>query len=93
MGILAEHMADRSDIDKQAGIKPDLMQCKISHNLHDSLELKGDTWQERKGFQQQEEPHTPGETQDTTDVRTTLQSQQDAPDVQEGAEGTERGDG
>ena len=40
-----------------------------------------------------EESHNPGETQDMTDVRTTLQSQQDALDVQEGAEGTERGDG
>ena len=77
------------------------MQCDISHDLHRFLEFEGDTWQERKGFlqdllkefKQQEELHNPGETQDTTDVRTTLQSQQDALDVQEGAEGTERGDG
>ena len=46
MGILVEHMADRIDVDKQAGIKPDLMQCKISHRLHDPLESKRDTWQE-----------------------------------------------
>ena len=80
MGILVEHMADRIDVDKQAGIKQDLIQYKISHNLHDSLELKGDTWQERKGFLQEiiqeikerEKQQNPGETQDTTDVRTTL---------------------
>ena len=38
------------------------------------------------------EEHTPGETQDITDARITLQLQQDAMDVQEGAEGTEHGD-
>ena len=69
--------------------------------MHNFLELKGDTWQERKGFlqdllkefKQQEEPQNPDETQDTTDARTTLQSQHNAMDVQEGAEGTWRGDG
>ena len=53
MGILLEHMAGRIDINEQAGIKPDLMQCKISHDLHDFLELNGDIWQEHKGFLQE----------------------------------------
>ena len=101
MRDLVEHMAERIDIDEQAGIKPDLMQCNISHDLHDFLELEGDTWQERKRFLQellqefkeQEEHHNPGETQDTTDVRTTLHLQQNAMDIQEDAKGTGRGDG
>ena len=96
MGDLVEYMAERIDIDKEAGIEPDLMQWKISHTLHGFLELEGDTWQERKRFiqellqefEEQEEQHNPGETQDTTDVRTTLHLQQDAMDVQEGTEGT-----
>ena len=101
MGDLVEHMADRIDVDKQVGIKPDLMQCKISHKLHNSLESEGDTWQERKGFLQellqefkeQEEQHNPGETQDTSDVRTTHHLHQSNMDIQEDAEGTGCGDG
>jgi hypothetical protein len=43
MGELLEHMADRIDIDKQASIKPHLMQYTISHDLHDLLALEGGT--------------------------------------------------
>ena len=58
-------------------------------------------WKDHDGFledlpealKKHEEEHNTGETQDTTDDRTTLQSQQDAVDVQEGAEGTGHGDG
>ena len=35
----------------------------------------------------------PGETQDTTDARNTFHLQQNAMDIQEGSEGTGRGDG
>ena len=77
------------------------MQCNISHDLHTFFENKGDTWQEHKGFfedilaemRKQEGGLNPGETKDTTDVRTTLQSQQGMLDVQEGAEGTGNCDG
>jgi hypothetical protein len=101
MEDLVKLMAERIDIDKGASIEPDLMQCDISEGLHHFLELKGDNWQERKEFlqdllgefKQQKEEHNPGETQDTTAVRTTLHSQEDAMDVQEDAEGTGRGDG
>ena len=97
---MVEHIAERIDIDKGAGIEPDLMQCDISHDLHHFLEFEGDSWQERKGFlkdllaemRKHKEEQNPGETQDTTDVRTTLQSQQGAMDVQEDAEGTGHGD-
>ena len=101
MEDLVEHIAEGIKIDEGAGIEPDLMQCDTSHALYQFLEFEGDTWQERKKFlhdllkefKQQEELHNPGETQDTTDVRTTLQTQQYAMDVQEAAEGTGRGDG
>ena len=53
MGDLIEHMADRIGINEQTDIEPDLMQCNISHELHDFPELEGDTWQERKGFLQE----------------------------------------
>ena len=52
MEDLVEHIAERIDIDKGAGIEPDPMQCNISHDLHRFIEFKGDTWQERKGFLQ-----------------------------------------
>ena len=89
MEDLVEHIAGGIDINKGAAIKPDLTQCNISHDLHCFLEFKGDTWQERKGllqdplkkFKQQEELHNRGETQNITDVRATLQSQQDVMDV------------
>ena len=98
---LVELLAERIDIDEGVGIAPDLIQCDISHGLHHFLEHGGDTWQERKGFiqdlfkefKQQEEAYNLEETQDTTDVKTTLQSKHDMMDVQEGAEGTGRGDG
>ena len=101
MADLLELLAERIDINEGAGIASDLMQCNISHDLHHFLENKGDTWKDQKGFlqdllgecKQQEEEHNPGETQDTTDIRTILQLQQDTMDVQEDAEGTGRGDG
>ena len=72
-----------------------------SEGVHDSLESEGDTWQDRKGFLQPllvvikelEEQQNLGETQDTIDVRTTLDLQQNTMDIQEGAEGTGNGDG
>ena len=68
--------------------------------MHNSLEPQGDTWQERIGFLQEflqeikelEEQQNLGKNQDTIHVRATLHSQQDALDVQEGAEGTGRVD-
>ena len=52
MEDLVEHKAEGIDIDERAGIKPDLMQCDISHYLHIVLEFEGDMWQEHKGFLQ-----------------------------------------
>ena len=93
MADMVEILAERIDIDKGAGIAPDLMQCDINHDLHYFLENKGDTWKDRKGFRedllgelkQHEEEHSPCETQNTTAGRITLQLQQDAMYVQEGA--------
>ena len=76
-------------MDKFAGIEPDLMQCKISQELHDSLKLEGDTWEDRKEYilsllmeiKEREEKQNPGETQDTADIRTTLHSQQNKMDI------------
>ena len=45
MEDIVEMLADRIDINKGAGIEPDLMQCGIRHDLHSFLENKGDTWQ------------------------------------------------
>ena len=50
METMLEILAEKIDIDKGAGIKPDLLQCDISHELHTFLETKGDMCQERKEF-------------------------------------------
>ena len=81
---MVNQLAERIDVDKFAGIKPDLMQCKISQDLYNSLLSEGDTWEDRSEYplslpieiKEAEEKQNPGETQDTADVRTTLHSQQ-----------------
>ena len=97
---MVNQLAERIDVDKFAGIEPDLMQCTISQELHDSIESEGDTWEDCKGYflsllmeiKELEEKQNSGETQDPVDVRTTLHSQQNVIDIQEDAEGTGHGD-
>ena len=43
-----EMLVDRTDVDEGVGIKLDLIQCNINHDLQTLLENEGDTWQERK---------------------------------------------
>ena len=102
METMVEMLAERIDIDEGSGTEPDPLHCDISHDLHTFLENKGgDTWQERKEFfedlltemRKHKEEQNPGETQDTTDARITLQLQQGAMEVQKDAECTGRGDG
>ena len=101
MGIMVSELAERIDIDNYAGTDPDLMQCDISKEFHEAILPEGDTWEERKQYllsllmeiKEAVDKQNPGETQDTSDVRTTLHLQQSKMDIQGDAEGTGRGDG
>ena len=89
MGIMVNQLTERIDVDKFVGIEPDLMQCNISQELHDSLESEGDTWEYHKAYllsllteiKEREEKQNPGETQETAGVRTTLHLQQNKMDT------------
>ena len=101
MGIMVNKLAERIDTDKYAGTDPDLMQCDISKEFHDAILSEGDTWEERKQYllslkmeiKEAVDKRNPGETQDTSDVRTIHHSHQSDMDIQEDTEGTGRGDG
>ena len=101
IGIMVNQLAEIIDVDKFAGIEPDLMQCKISQDLHDSLLSERNTWEDHREYllslcmkiKAAEEKQNPGETQDTSDIRTILHLQQSEMDIQGDTEGTGRGDG
>ena len=101
MGIMVNQLAERIDIDKFAGIGPDLTQCNISKDFHEAILPEGDTWEERKQYllsllmeiKELVDKKNPGETQDTSDIRTILHLQQSEMDIQGDTEGTGRGDG
>ena len=73
----------------------------ISKEFHDAILLEGDTWEEQKQYllslkmeiKEAVDNRNPGETQDTSDVRTTHHSHQSDMEIQDDAEGTGCGDG
>ena len=98
---MREMIAERIDVDEGAGTEPDLVQCNISNDLHTFLQSERDTCHQRMEFlkellaeiREDKEEQNLGETEDTPDVRTRIQSQNNVMEVQEDVECTRRGDG
>ena len=96
-----EMLEERIDTGEGAGIKVDLMQCDITHDVHYFLENEGDTWKDCKVFlenllkelKKHKAEHNVGETQDIKGIKTTFQLQHNVMDVLERAERTGCGEG